>query len=76
MMSPETKLGDDAKQLLETAREGPEPITAAEARRRQRALSKQLQNLYNDVVQEPVPDDLLKVLEQIDEQHAEVIKSE
>ncbi len=56
---------------MEASGEVSESITPAEARRRQRALSQQLRRLFDDVVKEPVPDDFMSILEQIDEQQAE-----
>ncbi|MFC7292684.1 NepR family anti-sigma factor [Hirschia litorea] len=35
---------------------------------RQRRLGDQLKRLYDDVVQEPIPDEFFKLLEQADEQ--------
>jgi Anti-sigma factor NepR len=40
---------------------------AAAIRARQRALGRELRRIYDEVVQEPVPDDFLDLLRQIDE---------
>lgn len=42
-------------------------LSPAEARRRQRALGRRLRQLFDDVAQEPVPDELMDLLDQIDE---------
>jgi hypothetical protein len=39
----------------------------AAARARQKALGKALQRMFDDVVQEPVPDDFTDLLKQIDQ---------
>ena len=44
-----------------------EPEVAADAKSRQRIIGKELRRWYDDIVNEPVPDDLLRLLEQIDE---------
>lgn len=43
-----------------------EPEDAADAQSRQRLIGKELRRWYDNIVKEPVPDDLLKLLEQID----------
>jgi hypothetical protein len=40
---------------------------ARAVRARQRAIGRELRRLYDDVAQEPVPDDFLDLLRQIDE---------
>jgi len=42
-------------------------LSPAEARRRQRVLGRRLRQLFDDVTQEPVPDELMDLLDQIDE---------
>ena len=37
------------------------------ARARQRAIGRELRRMYDDVVQEPVPDDFLDILKRIDD---------
>lgn len=37
------------------------------ARARQRAIGRELRRMYDDVVQEPVPDDFLDLLKKIDD---------
>ena len=43
-----------------------EPDDAADAQSRQRTIGKELRRWYDDIVKEPVPDDLLSLLEQLD----------
>jgi len=40
---------------------------AAAIRARQRALGRELRRMYDEVVQEPVPEDFLDILKKIDE---------
>lgn len=40
---------------------------AAAIRTRQRALGRELRRMYDDVVQEPVPDEFLEILHKIDQ---------
>ena len=54
---------------LDGSREVPDTMTPAEARRRQRSLSRQLKRMYESVVEEPVPDTFTKLLQEIDERH-------
>jgi hypothetical protein len=42
--------------------------TARAIRARQRAIGRELRRMYDDVAQEPVPDDFMDLLRQIDEQ--------
>jgi hypothetical protein len=37
------------------------------ARARQRAIGRELRRMYDDIVQEPVPDEFLELLKKIDE---------
>jgi hypothetical protein len=37
------------------------------ARARQRAIGRELRRMYDDVVQEPIPEDFLELLKKIDE---------
>ena len=39
----------------------------AAARARQRAIGRELRRIYDDVVQEPVPDDFIDLLRKIDQ---------
>lgn len=43
---------------------------AHEAKQRQRVLGERLREMFEDVVNEPVPDEFLKLLEQADEKSA------
>ncbi len=43
---------------------------AGEAKQRQRVLGERLREMFEDVVNEPIPDDFLKLLEQADEKAA------
>lgn len=43
------------------------PDKVAAIRSRQRALGRELRRIYDEVVQEPVPDEFLDLLRQIDE---------
>ena len=47
--------------------DGIEPEDAADAQSRQRMIGKELRRWYDDIVKEPVPDDLLRLLKQIDD---------
>ncbi len=49
---------------------GKQDIDPRVAKRRQDALGRQLQSMYDNVVSEPVPDDFFKILEQMDERPA------
>lgn len=73
-MSAETKLGDEAKAAEAADISAREPISPAEARRRQRALSQQLRRMFDDVVKEPIPDDFRDLLEKIDSQASGDVK--
>jgi hypothetical protein len=46
---------------------GPGPVDPPTARRRQDALGRRLRQMYDDVVREPVPDDLLGFLQTADD---------
>jgi hypothetical protein len=48
-------------------KEEPDREKMIAARARQRAIGRELRRLYEDVVQEPVPDDFLDLLKKIDE---------
>ena len=67
-MSAETKLGEEAKIGGEKPGDDRPVITPAEARRRQRALTRQLRVTFEEAVREPIPEDMLKLLRKIDEQ--------
>ena len=43
-----------------------EPEEAADAQSRQRLIGKELRRWYDNIVKEPVPDELLDLLQQID----------
>lgn len=43
-----------------------EPEDAADAQSRQRLIGKELRRWYDNIVKEPVPDELLDLLKQID----------
>jgi len=43
-----------------------EPEEAADAQSRQRIIGKELRRWYDSIVKEPVPDELLDLLQQID----------
>lgn len=51
------------------ARTNPEP-TLEEARLRQQALGSKLRQMFNDVVNEPVPDEFLDILRKADRSKA------
>ena len=46
---------------------GAKPVDARVARRRQDAIGRRLRQMYDDVVNEDVPDDFMLLLEQADE---------
>ncbi len=50
--------------------DGPKPVDARVARRRQDPIGRRLRQMYDDVVSEDVPDDFLGFLEQADERRA------
>ena len=49
--------------------DGIEPEDAADAQSRQRMIGKELRRWYDDIVKEPVPEDLLRLLRQIDDRN-------
>lgn len=51
---------------LEVNKEEPDRDKMLAARARQRALGRELRRLYDEVVQEPIPDDFLDLLKKID----------
>ena len=51
---------------LDVKKEQPDKEKAVAARARQRAIGRELRRMYDDVVQEPVPDDFLDLLRKID----------
>lgn len=53
---------EDVKKDLSTDRD-----KAIAARARQRAIGRELRRMFDDVVQEDVPDDFLELLQKIDE---------
>jgi hypothetical protein len=48
-------------------KEEPDREKIIAARARQRAIGRELRRMFDDVVQEPVPDDFLDLLKKIDE---------
>jgi hypothetical protein len=52
---------------LHVKKEEPDRDKMIAARARQRAIGRELRRIYDDVVQEPVPDDFLDLLKKIDE---------
>lgn len=50
--------------------DGPKPVDARVARRRQDPIGRRLRQMYDDVVSEDVPDDFLSFLEQADERRS------
>jgi anti-sigma factor NepR-like protein len=55
-------------QQWDTAVSDEKPTEKARAvRARQRAIGRELRRMYDDVAQEPVPDDFMDLLRQIDE---------
>lgn len=52
---------------LHVKKEEPNREKMIAARARQRAIGRELRRMYDDVVQEPVPDDFLELLKKIDE---------
>jgi len=51
---------------LDVKREQPDKEKSVAARARQRAIGRELRRMYDDVVQEPVPEDFLELLRKID----------
>ena len=51
---------------LDVKKEPPDKEKTVAARARQRAIGRELRRMYDDVVQEPVPDDFLDLLRKID----------
>jgi len=49
------------------ADESPDRENARAIRARQRAIGRELRRMYDDVAQEPIPDDFLDLLKKIDE---------
>jgi hypothetical protein len=50
--------------------DGPKPVDARVARRRQDPIGRRLRQMYDDVVSEDIPDDFLAFLEQADERRS------
>jgi len=55
---------------LHVKKELPDREKTIAARARQRAIGRELRRMYDEVVQEPVPDDFLDLLKKIDESKA------
>jgi hypothetical protein len=51
---------------LDVKKEQPDKEKTVAARARQRAIGRELRRMYDDVVQEPVPEDFLELLRKID----------
>jgi Anti-sigma factor NepR len=51
---------------LDVKKEQPDKEQTIAARARQRAIGRELRRMYDDVVQEPVPEDFLELLKKID----------
>jgi len=51
---------------LDVKKEPPDKEKTVAARARQRAIGRELRRMYDDVVQEPVPEDFLELLRKID----------
>jgi hypothetical protein len=52
---------------LDVKKEPTERDKVIGARARQRAIGRELRRMYDDVVQEPIPEDFLDLLKKIDE---------
>jgi anti-sigma factor NepR-like protein len=52
---------------LEVVKEHRKQEKSAGARERQRVIGRELRRMYDEVVQEPIPDDFIGILKQIDE---------
>jgi Anti-sigma factor NepR len=53
--------------------QNPNREKARAIRARQRAIGRELRRMYDDIAQEPVPDDLLDLLKRIDETDAKSV---
>jgi hypothetical protein len=51
---------------LDVKREEPDREKTVAARARQRAIGRELRRMYDEIVQEPVPEDFLDLLKKID----------
>jgi hypothetical protein len=51
---------------LDLKQEEPNRDQTVAARARQRAIGRELRRIYDEIVQEPVPDDFLELLKKID----------
>lgn len=51
---------------LELKKEEPDRDKMLAARARQRAIGRELRRIFDEVVQEPIPDDFLELLKKID----------
>ena len=52
--------------ILDVKKELPDREITIAARARQRAIGRELRRMYDEVVQEPVPEDFLELLKKID----------
>jgi hypothetical protein len=51
---------------LDVKKEEPDREQTIAARARQRAIGRELRRMYDEIVQEPVPDDFMELLKKID----------
>ena len=51
---------------LDVKKEEPDREKTVAARARQRAIGRELRRMYDEIVQEPVPEDFLELLKKID----------
>ncbi len=51
---------------LDVKKEEPDREKTLAARARQRAIGRELRRMYDEIVQEPVPDDFMELLKKID----------
>jgi hypothetical protein len=51
---------------LDVKKEEPDRETTLAARARQRAIGRELRRMYDEIVQEPIPDDFMDLLKKID----------
>ncbi len=51
---------------LDVKKEEPDREKTLAARARQRAIGRELRRMYDEIVQEPIPDDFMELLKKID----------
>lgn len=66
LMTEKSELLEDAEKIV-----APEDIDIDEARLRQQAIGVKLRHLFDEVVNEPVPDDFLEILRRADQHKSE-----